>query len=210
MPPADMGLIVQNVRIILHQCLILSYFRAQRIKSESTCLGMCIPMGPQQICNTVMIWTIMGYGCARKGKVRKGMEKEWERMLFFLSYSSIFGTLFLPVFGQNHEKRVKKETEWQKNGWKDVERDCGAILPLSKFLNLENFYFLYHLKPIFDPFKSRSWPRSNAVLAPFQTYSCPFLFPFLVFLALLTCHIQIRATSNPIIGPCRTITGLQD
>ena len=74
----------------------------------------------------------------------------------FLSFpvAPFFATLF-PVFGHNYEKRVKKDAERQKNGWKDVERGRGVDLPLSKFSNLARFLFLYGLKLLFAPFKTR-------------------------------------------------------
>ena len=76
-----------------------------------------------------------------------------------------------------------------------MERGRRAILALSGFSNLARFRFLYLSKPL---------------SAPFQTRSCPFLFPFLVFLVLPIYHIQICATSRPTIGPRRTITGPRD
>ena len=76
-----------------------------------------------------------------------------------------------------------------------MERGRGAVLALSSFSNLARFRFLHRSKP---------------VSALFQTRSCPFLLQVLVFLVLLTYHIQIRATSSPIIGPRRTITDPQD
>ena len=73
---------------------------------------------------------------------------------------------------------------------KSVDRDRGAILALSRFPNLARCRVLYRSKPI---------------STPFQTRLCPFIFPFLVFLVLLTYHIQIHATFSPIIGPRQTI-----
>ena len=85
-----------------------------------------------------------------------------------------------------------------KNGWnkgrdgeknkKDLERGLGAVFLLFRCSNLGRFLFLC---------------RSKSVSAPFQNRSCPFL-------VLLTYHIQKRATSSPIIGPRRTITGPRD
>ena len=64
-----------------------------------------------------------------------------------------------------------------------------GFLPLSRFLNLARFHFLYRLEPIFAPFKIRSWNHSNAVLAPFQNPFFPFPNPFLAFSVLLIYHI---------------------
>ena len=86
------------------------------------------------------------------------MGKKWGRTFFFPFPFLHFLAPFFPLFGQNDEKRVKKEAEGQKNGWKDVERRRTAGLHLSKFSNLARFRFLYHLKPVFSSFQTRSWP----------------------------------------------------
>ena len=118
-------------------------------------------------------------------QARNGKKREWERngkgTRSFLSRSSIFGHPFFPVSGQNHEKRVKKEEERPKNGWKDVERQRTAVLRRSRFSNLARFHFLYRLKPIFFPFQPRFYPFFP-VLAPFFSHSCPVLI-------LLSYHI---------------------
>ena len=131
------------------------------------------------------------------------MGKKWERMLFFPFPFLYFLAPFFSVFGQNHEKQVKKGAEQWKNGRKDEERGRGAVLALSKFLNLVRFRFLFCLKPIFAPFKTYSWPHSNPILALFQSHFCPFPNPFwplskpvpglfcIAHLSYLdTCHLQ--------------------
>ena len=105
---------------------------------------------------------------------RKYKKREWERngkeRFSFLSHSSIFWhpfSHFWPKSWKTGEKRGGTE----KNDLKDVERGYGAVLPLFRFSNLARFRFLYHLKHVFAPFKTCSWHRSNAILAPFQTRS---------------------------------------
>ena len=62
----------------------------------------------------------------------KEREKNGKGTRSFLSRSSILGTRFFPVSGQNHEKRVKNEAEWPKNGRKDVKRRRTAVPRRSK------------------------------------------------------------------------------
>ena len=52
----------------------------------------------------------------------------------FLSFPvpPFLGTHFFPLFGQNREKRVKKEAERPKNGREDVERRRTAVPRRSK------------------------------------------------------------------------------
>ena len=108
------------------------------------------------------------------GKNGNGKETGKERVLSF-PVPLFLGTRFFPVFGQNHEKRVKKKAERPKNGWKDVEQRGTVILRRSKFSNLARFRFLYRSKPISAPVPTSFLPR----FYPFFSYSCPFLFPFL-------------------------------
>ena len=54
-----------------------------------------------------------------------------ERVLSF-PVPPFLGTRFFPVFGQNHEKRVKNGAERPKNGRKDVEQRRMAVLCRSK------------------------------------------------------------------------------
>ena len=66
------------------------------------------------------VWTVEM--CQAKNGKKRERERNGKGTRSFLSRSSIFGHPFFPVSGQNHEKRVKKEAERPKDGWKDVER----------------------------------------------------------------------------------------
>ena len=138
----------------------------------------------------------------RKGK-KMGLGKERERTLFFPFPFSIFWHPFFTRFWPKSWKRLKKEAEWWKNCWKDVERGSRVILPLSKFSKLARFRFLYHLNPIFVPFKTCSWPRPNAVLAPFFSRSWSFLY----YLPIISRYAPLSAQPLDHVGPslvCRT------
>ena len=100
-----------------------------------------------------------------------------ERVLSF-PVPPFLGTRFFPVFGQNHEKRVKKEVERPKNGWKDVEQRGTAVLRCSIFSNLARFRF-YRLKPPSAPVPTRFLPRSNPIFTPFFSRSCTALLSYL-------------------------------
>ena len=76
-----------------------------------------------------------------------------------------------------------------------MEQRRTAVLHRSRFSNLARFHFLYCLKPVF---------------APFQPVFNPFLFPFLSLSCTAYLSYLICATSNPTIGPRRTITGPRD
>ena len=99
--------------------------------SYSMMLWICLTMGtrpplplllncskPLHLCSVML--RIMFVVAARDvpGKEReiKGMGKNLERTLFFPFLYLHFLSTFFPVFGENHQKRVKKEVERQKKG----------------------------------------------------------------------------------------------
>ena len=132
----------------------------------------------------------------RKERKKREWERNGKERFSLFSHSSIFGTLF-PFFGRNREKRVKKGAKRWKNGWKDVERGCGAVLALFRFLNLVRFRFLYRLKPIFNPVPISFLPSSNPVFAPFQTRSWPFLY----YSSIISRYVPLAAQPLDHIGP---------
>ena len=117
-------------------------------------------------------------------QARNGKKIGKERVLSF-PVPPFLGTRSFPVSGQNYEKRVKKEAERPKNGWKDVEQQRTAVLCRFRFSNLARFRFLYRLKPVFAPIPTRFLSRSNPVFTPFFPF-LPLSFPVLV---LLSYHI---------------------
>ena len=111
------------------------------------------------------------------------------------------GTRFFPVSGQNHEKRVKKEAERPKNGWKDVERQRTAVLCRSRFSYLARFHFLYRLKPVFAPVPTRFLPRFYPFLFPFLPLPFPVLVSFLYYLAMISRCPPVAAQPLDHVGP---------
>ena len=105
-------------------------------------------------------------------QARNGKKRERERNGRNAFFPFPFLHFWAPVFGQNHEKWVKKEAERPK---KRLER-CGTEKNgrSSPFQILE-----FGEIPFFIPFKTRFCPRSNPFFTPFQCRFCPFLFPFL-------------------------------
>ena len=126
---------------------------------------------------------------ARNGKNRNWKETGKERVLSF-PVPPFLGTRFFPVFGQNHEKQVKKKAERPKNGWKDVERGRTAVLRCSNSRIWRDPIFLYHLKPV-----------SALVPMPFLPLSFPVLIPFLYRFAIIPRCTPVAAQPLDHIGP---------